>query len=220
MGSRFREEIRFVVCASGVLIRMEGIVKTVFLFICIACAATCIAQGATSGTSDDEASIRAIVETIVSGWSKGEGSEVAAVYADDGTLVAGDGKVTRGRAEIAEYHDRLFAAFLKNTRLTVKVTRIHFLTAHIALMQTEGGILWPGESRLAKGNAGIQSFVVVKENGEWRIVLFQNTRVGSAVAGTRAVRQQLPVYAARSEEFFFSPRMFMNARPNCSTISA
>jgi uncharacterized protein (TIGR02246 family) len=57
------------------------------------------------------------------------------------------------------------------------VRSVRFLGADIALMQTEGGILWPGQQRLAPGNAGIQSFVTVKESGAWRVLLFQNTRV-------------------------------------------
>lgn len=113
----------------------------------------------------------------VDGWNRGDGDAVASVYADDGVLVAGHGVVKRGRAQIASYHEDLFATAIKGTRLTAKVTNIRFLDATTVILQTEGGILWPGETTLASGNRGIQSFVAVKKDNQWRVVLFQNTRI-------------------------------------------
>jgi uncharacterized protein (TIGR02246 family) len=139
-------------------------------------AATGMALGNANAPTDEDV-VRALPQRIVDGWSKGSGQAIADVYADDGTLVAGDGTFKKGRAEIAEYHDRQFVDFLKGTRLTVAVRSVRFLGPNIALMQTEGGILWPGQQQLAPGNNGIQSFVAVKERGVWRVLLFQNTRV-------------------------------------------
>ena len=126
---------------------------------------------------DDEATLRAIPRTIVHGWNSGDGEAVASVYAEDGTLVAGHGVVTHGRSAIARYHDELFSGPNKGTRLTVTVTNVRFLDDDVAVLQTEGGILWPGETDLAPGNRGIQSFVVIKDAGTWKVVLFQNTRI-------------------------------------------
>jgi uncharacterized protein (TIGR02246 family) len=138
-------------------------------------AAACLAMG--SDTASEEHAIRAIPQQIVEGWSQGSGQAIADVYAEDGTLVAGDGTFRKGRSPIAEYHDRQFAGFLKGTRLTVGVKSIRLLSPNLALMQTEGGILWPGQQQPAAGNLGIQSFVVTKERGTWRVLLFQNTRI-------------------------------------------
>jgi uncharacterized protein (TIGR02246 family) len=138
------------------------------------CAASCFAVAA---PSPDEEKLRALVQQIVEGWSHANGSMIASAYAGDGTLVAGDGTVTRGPDAIARYHDRLFQDFLKGTRLTVAVRSVHFLNEDVALMQTEGGILWPGQQQLAPGNSGVQSFVAVRQDGTWRVRLFQNTRV-------------------------------------------
>jgi uncharacterized protein (TIGR02246 family) len=144
------------------------------LIAAVLCAVTCLATGA---PSQDEEGLRGLVQKIVEGWSNADGGMIASVYASDGTLVAGDGTVTRGPGEIARYHDRQFQEFLKGTRLTVAVRSVHFLSEDVALMQTEGGILWPGQQQLAPGNSGIQSFIAVREDGTWRVRLFQNTRV-------------------------------------------
>lgn len=132
---------------------------------------------AEADVASDEAAIRALPGRIIQGWNQGNGKTIGEVYAADGTLVAGDGTVTKGREEIGAYHDRLFANYLKGTKLSVEVRNVRFLTPDIALMQTCGGILWPGEQQLAPGNDGIQSFVTVKQDGAWRVLLFQNTRV-------------------------------------------
>jgi uncharacterized protein (TIGR02246 family) len=148
--------------------------KRRLLIVTIMCAATCVAAGA---PSPDEEKLRGLVQQIVEGWSNANGGMIASVYTADGTLVAGDGTVTRGPGEIARYHDRQFQNFLKGTRLTVAVRSVHFLSEDVALMQTEGGILWPGQQQLAPGNSGVQSFIAVREDGTWRVRLFQNTRV-------------------------------------------
>jgi uncharacterized protein (TIGR02246 family) len=153
------------------------IMKRRVLVAAVMCAATSFAAGA---PSRDEEGLRALVQTIVEGWNNANGSMIASVYAADGTLVAGDGTVTRGPGEIARYHDRQFQDFLKGTRLSVDVRSVHFLSENVALMQTEGGILWPGQQQFAPGNRGIQSFIAVREGQTWRVRLFQNTRVRHA----------------------------------------
>ena len=144
-------------------------------FASLVCAVAAI--GAARSASSDEASVRDIPQQIAEGWSNGDGRKIAAVYADDGVLVAGHGVVLRGPADIASYHNRQLASELKGSRLTVEVTSVRFLKPDVAVMQTEGGILWPGQTQLAAGNRGIQSFVVAKEGGVWRVKLFQNTRI-------------------------------------------
>ena len=142
-----------------------------------------LSQSPALAANQDESLVRAIPQQVVDGWNRGDGDAVASVYAEDGVLVAGHGVVTRGRAQIASYHSALFANAIKGTKLTATVTHVRFLNATTAILQTEGGILWPGETALAPGNRGIQSFVAVKKNNRWSVVLFQNTRILEANDG-------------------------------------
>lgn len=156
----------------------------------VVCTASMVG-GARANTSKDEALVRDIPQQIARGWSEGDGSVIAAVYADDGVLVAGHGVVVRGPADIARYHNEQFLSELKGSKLTVQVASVRFLEPDVAILQTEGGILWPGQTELAAGNLGIQSFVVVKRGGQWRVKLFQNTRILGASrlqAGDAVVR--------------------------------
>ena len=142
----------------------------------VAISALLVSDAEGAGTQE-EAALRAVPRQIAEAWNRGDGSALGAVYAEDGVLVAGHGVVTRGRDHIASYHEQLFATSLRGTRLTVEVTSVRLLNQSTAVVQTEGGILWRGQTSLAPGNRGIQSFVLVKENAGWRVVLFQNTRI-------------------------------------------
>jgi uncharacterized protein (TIGR02246 family) len=130
-------------------------------------------------TNTEELAVRALPQRIVDGWNRADGDALASVYAEDGILVAGHGVVKHGREQIASYHEELFATSIKGTRLTVEVVNVRFLDRTTAILQTKGGILWPGETTLAPRNVGIQSFVAVKNEAGWRVVLFQNTRIVS-----------------------------------------
>ncbi len=154
----------------------------------LACLSFILASGLLSqapalSANQDESLVRAIPQQIVDAWNRGDGDALASVYAEDGVLVAGHGVVKRGRAQIASYHSALFSSAIKGTRLTATVTNVRFLDATTAILQTEGGILWPGETTLAAGNRGIQSFVAVKKGDRWSVVLFQNTRILEAHDG-------------------------------------
>jgi uncharacterized protein (TIGR02246 family) len=147
--------------------------------VLIALGTVLFAELTSNAASNEEASVRAIPQHIAEGWNRGDGQAVAAVYADDGVLVAGHGVVKHGRGEIGAYHAEQFARRLRGTRLIVDVTDVRFLNTETAIIRTQGGILWPGETHLAPRNKGIQSFVVVKLDEGWRVVLFQNTRVAT-----------------------------------------
>ena len=54
--------------------------------------------------SDDEAAIRRLYEQAMDAWNKGSGEGFAAVFTEDGDLVAFDGTHFRGRKEIAPWH--------------------------------------------------------------------------------------------------------------------
>ena len=58
--------------------------------------------------SADEAAVRALYQQLMDGWNQGSGAAFAAVFAEDGDLVAFDGTHFKGRQEIAPFHQELF----------------------------------------------------------------------------------------------------------------
>lgn len=124
----------------------------------------------------DEKAIAALLEQLMDGWNRGSGEAFAAPFAEDADFVAFDGTYTQGRAEIAASHQMLFDRFMGGTRLIGKVRSVRFLTPEIALMHAVGGTVMPGQSDLEPERNSIQTMVVTKQEGQWRIAAFQNSR--------------------------------------------
>jgi uncharacterized protein (TIGR02246 family) len=135
----------------------------------------------------DEAAVRALYQQLMDGWNAGSGAAFAAPFAEDGDLVAFDGTHFKGRQEIVPFHQKLFETHLRGTRLVGKVASVRFLSPDVALMHAIGGTVMRGKTAPAPERDSIQTLVLRKYNGEWRIAAFQNTRVrpmGASSAGT------------------------------------
>ena len=65
----------------------------------------------------EEAAVRALYQQLMDGWNQGSGEAFAAVFTEDGDLVAFDGTHFKGRQEIAPFHQQLFDKWMKGSRL-------------------------------------------------------------------------------------------------------
>lgn len=94
-----------------------------------------------------------------------------------GDLVGFDGQHLKGREEIAPFHQQLFDKWLKGTRLVGKVEDVRFLSPDVALIHAVGGTVMRGKSEPSPGRGSIQTLVATRQEGEWRLAAFQNTRI-------------------------------------------
>lgn len=137
--------------------------------------------------SSDETAVRRLYAQLMEGWNQGSGDAFAAVFTEDGDLVAFDGTHVKGRHEIAVFHQPLFDKWLKGTRLVGDVTAVRFLCPTVAVMHARGGTIMRGKSTPARERESIQTLVAVKGETGWRIAAFQNTRfrpIGREARGT------------------------------------
>lgn len=134
-------------------------------------------QRGADATGADEAAVRGLYEQLMKGWNRGSGAEFAAVFAEDGDLVAFDGTHFEGRQEIATFHQELFDKWLKGTRLVGRVKSVRFLGPNVALMHAVGGTMMRGKAVPSLERDSIQTLVAVRRGGEWRLAAFQNTRL-------------------------------------------
>jgi uncharacterized protein (TIGR02246 family) len=131
----------------------------------------------TSDRSADEAAIRDLYRELMDGWNRGSGADFAAVFAKDGDLVAFDGTHFEGRAEIAPFQQELFDRWMKGTRLVGRVKSVRFLGPDVAVMHAVGSTVMRGKSEPSPERDSIQTLVATREDGEWHLAAFQNTRV-------------------------------------------
>ncbi len=124
----------------------------------------------------EEAAVRDLYQELMDGWNRGSGDAFAAVFTEDGDLVAFDGTHFKGREEIAPFHQELFEKWMKGTRLVGEVKDVRFLSPGVALMHAVGSTVMRGKSEPSPERDSIQTLVAVREGGEWRLAAFQNTR--------------------------------------------
>src|SRR5215212_912395 len=132
----------------------------------------------------DEAAVRDLYEQLMDGWNQGSGAAFAAIFAEDGDLVAFDGTHFKGREEIAPFHQQLFDKWMKGTRLVGQVEDVRFLSPDVAVMHAVGGTVMRGKTEPSPERDSIQTLVAVRQSGEWSLAAFQNTRIrpiGNAV---------------------------------------
>jgi uncharacterized protein (TIGR02246 family) len=129
-------------------------------------------------TPNDEASIHDVLAKLNDGWRNGDGAAFAAPFAEDALYITATGERLAGRQEIAEQHQRIFDGIFKGTRLGGAFQQIKSVSPDVVLVQSVGGILFPGETDTAVKPNGIATTVLAKRDGAWQIVSFQNTPTG------------------------------------------
>jgi len=127
--------------------------------------------------ADEEAVRELLFREMMEGWNRGSGEDFAAVFTEDGDLVAFDGTHFEGRAQIAPFHQELFDKWMKGTRLVGRVKDVRFLSPNVALMHAVGSAIMRGKSVPSPERDSIQTLVATRQNGEWRLAAFQNTQL-------------------------------------------
>jgi uncharacterized protein (TIGR02246 family) len=122
----------------------------------------------------DEQAVTALYEQLIGGWNEQSGERFAAPFADDGHVIGYDGSEQSGREQIASEMQRIFddhetASYVANVR------SVQLLGDDAALLRAVVGMIPPGASELNPERNAHQTVVATTRDGEWRIVLFQNT---------------------------------------------
>ena len=111
---------------------------------------------------------------MLDGWNKRSAGAFAAPIAEDGDLIGFDGSQLIGRAEIISTIQQIFADHLTAPYVS-KVRGVRFLSPDVAVLRAIVGMVPPAQADLDPNLNAIQTLVAAKRNGQWRIVLLQNT---------------------------------------------
>jgi uncharacterized protein (TIGR02246 family) len=124
--------------------------------------------------SPDEIEVRELYRQLLDGWNKRSATAFAAPIADDADLIGFDGSQLIGKAEIVPTLQQIFADHPTSPYVS-KVKSVRFLNPEVAVLRAIVGMVPPGQSDLDPKLNAIQTLVAAKRDGQWRIVLFQNT---------------------------------------------
>lgn len=125
----------------------------------------------------DKAAVAAVPKRIVEAWANYNADMFAATFTDNGSLILPGDVYLRGSAAIGSYMAAAFAGPYKGTQVFGQPLDLRFLAADVAVLTTYGGVLVPGETEVAPERAVRAMWVVVKQDGEWKIAAYQNTPV-------------------------------------------
>ncbi|GLZ34342.1 hypothetical protein Lesp02_65290 [Lentzea sp. NBRC 105346] len=121
---------------------------------------------------NDIAAIKDLLDRHRAAWDAGDGDVYAASWTADGTYTTWLGSAYRGREDIGRSHQALFDSFLKGTVMTLQVQDIQFYGSDTAVVTSLGDV---GKKVVGKPSK-VQTYTVVRQDGEWLIAAFQNTK--------------------------------------------
>jgi len=124
--------------------------------------------------SPDEIEVRELYQHMLDGWNKRSAAAFAAPFAEDGDSIGFDGSQLIGRAEIVSMLQRIFADH-PTAPYVSKVKSVRFLSPEVAVLRAIVGMIPPAQPDLDPNLNALQTLIASKRDGQWRIVLFQNT---------------------------------------------
>jgi uncharacterized protein (TIGR02246 family) len=147
-------------------------------------AITSFAQDKAVQKSQDEAAIRAVVQSLADAWTAGDGGKFGAPFVTDADYTVWNGIYLSGREAIAQGHQQIFDTFYKDTKLQFDIRKIRFLGDTVAIVHTFGRMVKKSEE-FPKEPQVVPVFVMSRENGKWQIIAFQNTTIQKPLAAAK-----------------------------------
>lgn len=153
--------------------RYYSIITTIlFLTLCGAA----FAQKSDSARVKDEKAIRQVVRNLFAAWKAGDAVKWANQFADDVDFTVWNGSQFTGREANIKGHQMIFDTFYKDTNIEAEIRKIRFLDEKVAaaLLRAE---LFRNGKKVEDVPVVLPLLILKKENGKWRIHVFQNTPI-------------------------------------------
>jgi uncharacterized protein (TIGR02246 family) len=133
----------------------------------------------------DEQALSQIVTKLEEAWNAGDSAAFASYFTDDASFIHIFGGQLDGRTAIQAIHRQIFDTIYKGSRNRFTLQRIRFIRSDVAIVYVQAHLKFQegGEPREIQARP---TMTAVKENGNWQVVAFQNTRISEPPAAIRA----------------------------------
>lgn len=125
---------------------------------------------------NDAAAVRSVALQQADAWNRHDAAAYSALFTPDCDVVNIVGWWWKSRAEMQAKLTRAFSSVFRDSTLTFTDVRVKFIRPDIAVAHASwkmtGMHMPPG---MPPPDAGIQTLVLTKSAGQWRIAVFQNT---------------------------------------------
>src|SRR5215217_5275449 len=118
--------------------------------------------------------IQALYGKLIAAWNDHDGEAMAEPFAEDGVIIGFDGSVSSGRQAIGTEMSNIFA-YHQTGHYAVKVRSVRPLGPQATILRAIAGLVPPGQTAINPETNSHQTVVAEAQDGQWMIVLFQNT---------------------------------------------
>jgi uncharacterized protein (TIGR02246 family) len=128
----------------------------------------------TDTRSKDEAAIRTILGGIYQAWDVHDADAFVAGYTEDATAIL-PGSYRRSKEEVRQSMAAGFASFLKGSTTKNTIQSIRFLGNDAAVVVSETGVLFPGETEVPADRVANATWVLEKRGEKWLLAAYHNS---------------------------------------------
>ena len=126
--------------------------------------------------AEDEAAIQAVLVESYKAWEAGDADGMVADYTTDATAIM-TGSLRDSRDAVRENMALAFKGPLNSTSTYNKQLSLRFLGRDAAIVVSESGILFPGQTEVPDTGKVNATWVLEKRDGKWLIVAYHNSPV-------------------------------------------
>jgi uncharacterized protein (TIGR02246 family) len=124
----------------------------------------------------DEQAIRDILKQLEAAWNASDSQAFASFFAEDANFIQIYGHQGDGREAIEGAHRIIFDTVYKGSHANYVLRSIRFVRPDVAVVLTQAHLkFWEGNEE--REMDARPTFIMVKEQGQWQIVAFQNTKI-------------------------------------------
>ncbi|MGP4062280.1 SgcJ/EcaC family oxidoreductase [Halobacillus sp. H74] len=121
-----------------------------------------------------EKAVEEVYNDLIAAWNNRDAEKMAELFTENGESIGFDGSQSIGREEIFSHLHPIFkdhptAPFIS------KVKDIRFLTEETVILRAIAGMIPPEEEDIKSEMNTHHTLVMVEQDDEWKIELFQNT---------------------------------------------
>jgi uncharacterized protein (TIGR02246 family) len=124
-------------------------------------------------SASDDSAVAAVLDEVYAAWAAGDADAFVAPYAEHATAVL-PGSYLHDKDAIRATMADGFTGPLKGSRGIHQVQSTRFPGTDTAIVISTGGIVFAGQTDIAAGTRSVDTWVLSRQDGTWRVEAFHN----------------------------------------------
>jgi uncharacterized protein (TIGR02246 family) len=127
----------------------------------------------TEQASADTTAVLQVLDGVSKAWDANDADAFVADYTQDAYAIL-PGSYLSGKEAVRASMAGGFAGPLKGTSSLNNVLKTQLLSPDTAIVISESGIRFPGETEVPGARIGLATWVLTKNNGTWKVAAYHN----------------------------------------------